>query len=355
MKTPIIPCIYTISQRALGKHRQTRQNQPRRAPTSVPIHGLAETGVTMRTVSRFFFIFPVCGRGPPLARGPRDEEPRVSNTWCRNPATCTVSAPGCIIANQPRRHKLCPCSERTCKVWRGGDGVTETLRPYGRMKTRDRMAVDVARPQVRVSEAVLGREQGGRGANDDFTEAWRNRALLPSQAPRPRLHRADGPGSISSDSRSFSLLDVGAASTGSCGAQRPSYTAYQGRCSGKQGSTAPAGPASVSGQRSHTPRQGGYTWPEPDATVVHSEEAEEAPTFPSPVSSSTAPTLSRPDATWEFSGFRSAAVSVVCCPESRDYQSSQSRGFRTRPESSDVRGMPRSFDVSRPRRRSADR
>ncbi|OHE96545.1 hypothetical protein CORC01_08143, partial [Colletotrichum orchidophilum] len=42
------------------------------------------------------------------------QEPRVSNSWCRNPATNIVSQLGVSYHGQPRRHKVCPCSERTC-------------------------------------------------------------------------------------------------------------------------------------------------------------------------------------------------------------------------------------------------
>ncbi|KAK1840507.1 hypothetical protein CCHR01_16859 [Colletotrichum chrysophilum] len=147
----IIPCFLRVN---FGK-TSTDSTKPARdghwPAFRFTFDGLAETRVSMRAV------IP----SPPVSCASRSEEPQVSNAWCRNPATCTVSVPGCIIANQPRRHKLCPCWERTCKVWRRRKkvhGVTGPCWPYvayARMKMIDRMAVDKM-GQVRVSEAVLG-------------------------------------------------------------------------------------------------------------------------------------------------------------------------------------------------------
>ncbi|KAK1456063.1 hypothetical protein CCUS01_10242 [Colletotrichum cuscutae] len=81
------------------KHRQNRQTSSRRALASVPIHGLAEPRATLR------------------------EDVGVNSRESQTIAG--VSQP-----DLPRRHKVCPCSERKCTSWQGMDGFTDE-RPDG--------------------------------------------------------------------------------------------------------------------------------------------------------------------------------------------------------------------------------
>ncbi|KAK1467496.1 hypothetical protein CMEL01_11489 [Colletotrichum melonis] len=114
------------------KHRQNRQTCSRRALTSVPIHGLAEPRATLREdVGVNVSSVICCSRAASLKQlvpEPCDQHRFIAG----------VSQP-----DLPRRHKVCPCSERTCTSWQGMDGFTESDCPT-RMKARDRMAVDVA-------------------------------------------------------------------------------------------------------------------------------------------------------------------------------------------------------------------
>lgn len=114
------------------KHRQTRQTCSRRALASVPIHGLAEPRATMREGVVMDVSSVICC-------------PRAASLKQLVPEPCDQHRfiAGVSHRDLPTRHKVCPCSERTCTFWQGEDGVTESDCPT-RMKARDRMAVDVA-------------------------------------------------------------------------------------------------------------------------------------------------------------------------------------------------------------------
>ncbi|KAK1726319.1 uncharacterized protein BDZ83DRAFT_262286 [Colletotrichum acutatum] len=122
----------TLERHFERKHRQTRQTCSRGALASVPIHGLAEPRATMREgVGVNVSSVICCSRAASLKQlvpEPCDQHRFIAGVSHRG---------------LPRRHKVCPCSERTCTSWQGKDGVTESDCPT-RMKARDRMAVDVA-------------------------------------------------------------------------------------------------------------------------------------------------------------------------------------------------------------------